>query len=42
MVGFRNLIVHEYQKATPTIIAAVVDSGLDDLVALCDAIRDYT
>lgn len=32
MVGFRNIAVHQYRDLSPDIVAAVIDSKLDDLL----------
>lgn len=32
MVGFRNIAVHQYRDLSPDIVAAVIDSDLDDLL----------
>lgn len=39
MVGFRNVAVHQYRTLEPKIVAAVIDSGLDDLVAFAEIVR---
>jgi uncharacterized protein YutE (UPF0331/DUF86 family) len=39
MVGFRNVAVHQYRTLEPAIIAAVIDSGMDDLVAFAEIVR---
>ncbi len=39
MVGFRNVAVHQYRTLEPDIVAAVIDSGMDDLVAFAEIVR---
>ena len=39
MVGFRNIAVHQYRNLSPEIVAAVIDSNLDDLLEFCDQVR---
>lgn len=39
MVGFRNVAVHQYRTLEPDIVAAVIDSGVDDLVAFAEIVR---
>lgn len=39
MVGFRNVAVHQYRTLEPEIVAAVIDSGLDDLLAFAEIVR---
>ena len=34
MVGFRNLAIHQYDKLDLTIVRAVIERGLDDLLVL--------
>lgn len=41
MVGFRNLVVHQYAEVDMQIVEAVIVSGLDDVLAFGDAIRGY-
>ncbi|MBI3959073.1 MAG: DUF86 domain-containing protein [Chloroflexi bacterium] len=41
MTGFRNTAVHQYQLLNLAVVEAVIVSGLDDLLAFCDAIIDY-
>ncbi len=38
MIGFRNVAVHAYQELDLAIVEAVIRTGLDDLVALGDAV----
>ena len=42
MVHFRNMIVHQYQKMDIAIVQAVIETGLDDLIQLGDAIMDWS
>ena len=39
MVGFRNVAVHQYRTLKPEIVAAVIDSGLDDLLTFAEVVR---
>ena len=39
MVGFRNVTVHQYRTLEPEIVAAVIDSGLDDLLTFAEVVR---
>lgn len=41
MVGFRNAVVHHYQRMDLAIVRAVIDSGLDDLVVFGDRVVAY-
>ena len=38
MIGFRNMVVHEYQRINIDIVIAVIETGLDDLIEFCDII----
>ncbi len=38
MVGFRNTVVHEYQKINLNIVIAVIETGLDDLIKFTDSV----
>ena len=38
MIGFRNMVVHEYQRINIDIVVAVIETGLDDLIEFCDII----
>lgn len=38
-VGFRNVAVHAYREPDMTIVERVIASGLDDLLAACEAMR---
>lgn len=40
MVAFRNTVVHQYQKTDLVIVRRVLSSGLDDLLAFCDVVKD--
>jgi uncharacterized protein YutE (UPF0331/DUF86 family) len=33
MVSFRNVLVHEYQRLDPEILMAVINNGLEDILA---------
>lgn len=39
MVGFRNVAVHLYRTLEPEVVAAVIDSGLDDLLTFAEVVR---
>ena len=39
MVGFRNVVVHEYDDVDLGVVRDVVENHLDDLLAFADAIR---
>lgn len=41
MVGFRNTVVHEYQKINMDIVIAVIENGLDDLIQFTDSVMDF-
>ena len=41
MVGFRNTVVHQYTKVDLSIVAAVIVTELDELLAFADKIRKY-
>lgn len=41
MVGFRNTVVHEYQKINMDIVIAVIETGLDDLIQLTDNVMEF-
>lgn len=41
MLGFRNAIVHHYQRMDMTIVQLVITSGLDDLVAFGDRVLAF-
>ena len=41
MVGFRNIVVHEYQKLNIEIVEAVIKTGLDDLLEFTDCLVKY-
>ncbi len=38
MVGFRNTVIHEYQVVDVGIVEAVIETGLNDLLAFADQI----
>jgi uncharacterized protein YutE (UPF0331/DUF86 family) len=40
MVGFRNTVIHEYQVVDVRIVEAVIDTGLDDLLAFAAQMLD--
>lgn len=39
MVGFRNIAVHQYRSMSPEIVAAVIDSNLDDLLEFAEQVH---
>ena len=39
MVGFRNTIIHNIQEVKLEVVKEIIESGLDDLLALTDCIR---
>ncbi len=41
MVGFRNAVVHHYQRMDIRIVKEVVSSGLDDLIDFGDRVLAY-
>lgn len=41
MVGFRNTVVHQYTKIDLAIVEAVIVTGLDELVAFADKVKEY-
>jgi uncharacterized protein YutE (UPF0331/DUF86 family) len=41
MVGFRNAVVHHYQRIDIQIVKIVITSGLDDLITFGDRILAY-
>lgn len=41
MVGFRNAVVHHYQRMDIAIVRAVITSGLDDLIDFGDRVLVY-
>ena len=41
MTGFRNTIIHEYQRINLDMVKAVIASGLDDLISFGDRILAY-
>ena len=40
MVGFRNVLVHEYDEVDLAVVRDVIDNHLGDLVAFVEAIRE--
>ncbi|MBE9562874.1 MAG: DUF86 domain-containing protein, partial [Proteobacteria bacterium] len=40
MIGFRNMLVHEYQQINLDIVIAVIENGLDDFIEFCDIMMD--
>ncbi len=40
MVGFRNMVVHQYTNVDLRIVEAVIASELDELLAFADAVRN--
>lgn len=36
MVGFRNIVIHEYQQVDMGIVQTIIESGLDDLLTFTD------
>jgi uncharacterized protein YutE (UPF0331/DUF86 family) len=41
MVGFRNMVIHQYTKVDVAIVESVIDSELDELLAFAEKIREY-
>jgi uncharacterized protein YutE (UPF0331/DUF86 family) len=41
MIGFRNILVHEYQRLDLTIMTHIIKHTLDDLLSFSDCIFDY-
>ncbi len=41
MVGFRNILVHEYQALDIKIMTDIIERRLDDLIAFTDHIMNY-
>jgi len=41
MVGFRNAIVHHYQRMNMQIVRSVIATGLDDLIVFGDRVLAY-
>jgi uncharacterized protein YutE (UPF0331/DUF86 family) len=41
MIGFRNTIIHEYQRMKLDIVKTVIVSGLDDLIAFADRVMVF-
>jgi uncharacterized protein YutE (UPF0331/DUF86 family) len=41
MIGFRNTIIHEYQRMNLDIVKTVIVSGLDDLIAFAGRVMAF-
>lgn len=41
MIGFRNTIIHEYQRMNLDIVKTVIVSGLDDLITFADRVMAF-
>jgi uncharacterized protein YutE (UPF0331/DUF86 family) len=41
MIGFRNILVHEYQRLDLTIMTHIIKHNLDDLLLFSDCLFDY-
>lgn len=41
MVGFRNVLVHEYQRLDIDILVDVIEHHLDDLIAFSNYVMEY-
>lgn len=41
MVGFRNVLVHEYQEFDVRVMKDVIEHRLDDLIAFTNCVMDY-
>jgi uncharacterized protein YutE (UPF0331/DUF86 family) len=41
MIGFRNIAVHDYQALNLDIVEAVIQKGLDDLLAFAETVRPH-
>jgi len=41
MVGFRNVLVHEYQRLDIDILVDVIEHRLDDLIAFSNYVIKY-
>lgn len=41
MIHFRNIVIHQYQKMNIEIVRAVIETGLDDLIQLGDAVLGW-
>ena len=41
MVGFRNIVVHEYQRIEIDIVTAVIKDGLNDILKYTDKIVEF-
>ena len=42
MVGFRNVLVHQYQKLDISVMVDVIENRLDDLLEFTDRIMNYS
>ena len=41
MIGFRNILVHEYQQLDLNVMASIINNDLNDLLIFTDCIFDY-
>ena len=41
MVGFRNTVLHQYQRLNIAIVEAIIISGLNDLINFSDSVMEY-
>ncbi|MCA1795790.1 MAG: DUF86 domain-containing protein [Desulfobacteraceae bacterium] len=41
MIGFRNILVHEYQQLDLNVMANIIENNLNDLLVFTDCIFDY-
>ena len=41
MIGFRNILVHEYQQLDLNVMANIIKNNLNDLLLFTDCIFDY-
>lgn len=41
MVGFRNILVHEYQQMDLKVMTRIIENNLNDLLVVTDCILDY-
>lgn len=41
MVGFRNMVIHQYTKVDLRIVEAVIVSELDELIAFTDKVQEF-
>ena len=42
MVGFRNMVIHQYTQVDISIVEAVIVSDLDELLAFADRVLEHT